>query len=65
MLMEFRTFNLTQGIWVEKFDLILLFMSYLMLSFMFSLVTYLFVQAPMASIVNQFLVAKSKNEQSS
>lgn len=63
VLMEFRTFNLTNGIWVEQYDLILLFLSYIVLSFAFSLITYLFVEAPMANLLYAFIVAKSKKEQ--
>jgi peptidoglycan/LPS O-acetylase OafA/YrhL len=58
VLMQFRTFNLSNGVWVESFDLQLLFLSFLTLSFMLSMVTYLFVEAPMSNLLNNFIAAK-------
>lgn len=63
MLLEFRTFNLTNGTWVESSEILLLFLSYLIVSFFFSFTAHLFVEAPMASLLNHFFVAKSKKEQ--
>lgn len=64
MWMEFRTFNLTNGVWIESSDLILMFLSYLIVSFLFSFVTFIFVEAPMANLLNQFLIAKSSKDKS-
>lgn len=62
MWMEFRTFNLTNGMWVVPSDIFLLFLSYLTVSFLFSFVAYIFVEAPMANLLNAFIIAKSKKD---
>ena len=56
IFMEFRSFNLEHGDWVQQFDLILLFGAFIALSFCFSFCTYLFVEAPMANLLNVFIV---------
>lgn len=65
IFMEFREFNLQHGEWVQGFNMSLLFLSFLALSFCFSTITYLFVEAPMANLLNALFVAntKDKNDQ--
>lgn len=57
IFMQFRSFNLSHGDWVQQFDLYLLFAAFATLSFCFSFATYLFIEAPMANLLNVFLVA--------
>lgn len=64
MWMEFRNFNLTNGYWVEGPDVFLLFLSFLITNFTFSFVTYVFVEAPMANLLTQFVINKQKKEKS-
>lgn len=49
---------MSNGVWVENFDLKLLFLSFLSLSFLLSSITYLFVEAPMSNLLNNFIAAK-------
>jgi len=65
ILMQFRVFNLQHGDWVQQFNLNLLFMSFLTLSFLFSTFTYLVVEAPMACLLNTFFVKHGKQSQNS
>lgn len=58
VIMQFRTFNLSNGVWVESFHLQLLFLSILTLSFLLSALTYLFVEAPMSNLLSNFIAAR-------
>jgi peptidoglycan/LPS O-acetylase OafA/YrhL len=53
---------LETGIWAEKYTTYLLFAAFTNISFVFSFITYLFIEAPFANIVNEFVRAKSPDE---
>ena len=55
VFIQFTIFNLEQGIWAEKLDTNLKFLSFLTFSFIFSLFLYLFVEAPFANLLNEFV----------
>lgn len=58
ILMQYRVFNLENGVWAQVFETNLLVAAYLAFSFAFSFITYLLVEAPMANILNDFLRTK-------
>ena len=60
--MQYRIFNLEDGIWAESWDTFLLFAAFLLGSFIFSFITYLFIEAPFANILTEFLKARSARE---
>ena len=60
--MQYRIYNQQYGEWGQKFNVVLYFIAFLTLSFMFSILTYLFVEAPMANILNEFFRAKTSEE---
>ena len=62
IFMEFRIFNLEQGIWADVFNTFLYFFAFITLSFCFSFLTFLFVEAPFANILNEFIRAKHPTE---
>merc|ERR1719446_1064683 len=62
IFMEFRIFNLEQGIWADQFNTNLYFFSFITVSFCFSFITYLFVETPFANILNEFVRAKTPEE---
>ena len=65
IFMEFRIFNLEQGIWADKFNTNLYFFSFLTISFCFSMISYIFIEAPFANILNEFIRAYTPVENKS
>lgn len=62
VFMTYRIFNLQHGEWAQRFTIDLYFCAFLALSFLFSLITYIFVEAPFANLLNFFFRAKSVSE---
>lgn len=58
IFMQFRIFNLENGVWAQVFETNMFFAAYLTFSFGFSFVTYLLIEAPFANILNDFWRAK-------
>lgn len=58
IFMQYRIFNLENGMWAQVFDTNLFFVAYLAASFGFSFVTYVLIEAPMANILNDFWRSK-------
>ena len=58
VFIQFTVFNLEQGIWADKYETNLRFLGFLTLSFLFSLLTYLFIEAPFANILTEFFRAR-------
>jgi peptidoglycan/LPS O-acetylase OafA/YrhL len=54
IFMQYRSFNLENGIWAQVFETNMSFVANLAFSFGFSLVTYLLVEAPFSNILNDF-----------
>lgn len=53
ILMQYRILNAENGLWLSRFDLYLLFLAFLTLSFLFSFFMYLAVEGPMASLADK------------
>ena len=62
IFMQYRIFNLEDGIWAESWDTFLLFAAFLLGSFIFSFITYIFIEAPFANLLTEFLKARSAKE---
>jgi len=60
--MQYRTYNQQYGEWGQKFNVFLYFIAFLTLSFMFSILTFLFVEAPLANVLNEFFKARTEEE---
>lgn len=58
IFMQFRAFNLENGVWAQVFETNMAFMANLGFSFAFSLVTYLLIEAPFSNILNDFFRSK-------
>ena len=58
IFMQYRAFNLENGIWAQVFETNLSFVAHLAFSFIFSAITYLLVEAPFANILNDFFRSK-------
>ena len=56
IFIQFDTFNLETGFWAQS--LINMCFAYLAISFLFSLVTYLFIEAPWSNLLNDFIREK-------
>ena len=53
--MQYYVFNLEHGLWLQKFDSILLCFSFLTISFIFSFCLYLVIDGPTSLLVSQFI----------
>ena len=60
ILMQFRIYNSQNGLWLSKNDLYLLFLAFTALAFIFSSLTYIFVEGPMAFLIEKFMRRYSK-----
>ena len=60
ILMQFSVYNAENGLWISKNDLYLLYLSYMAISFICSNLTYILVEAPMATIIEKFMKRISK-----
>ena len=58
VFMQFRQFNLAHGEWIQTFNLNLLFCAFLTISFIFSGLTYIIFEAPLANLLYAFSVSK-------
>jgi len=63
--MQFRIFDLEDGIWAQHFETNLYFAAFLTFCFGFSFLTYIFVEAPFSNLLNEFLRARAANEKAS
>ncbi len=59
--MQFHDFNVERGTWASGLDAFLFFLAYLTFSFLFSFVTMLIWEQPIASMWYEFVV-KPQNE---
>ena len=62
IFMQYRIFNLEHGDWAQRFVIDMYFCAFFTISFLFSFATYIFVEAPLANIVNEFFRSKSSAE---
>jgi len=62
IFMQYRIFNLQHGDWAQRFVIDMYFCAFFAISFLFSFATYIFVEAPLANIVNEFFRSKSSAE---
>lgn len=58
MFMQYRSFNLENGIWAQVYETNMAFLANLALSFGFSFFTYLLIEAPFANLLNDFFRQK-------
>jgi|APCry1669189733_1035249.scaffolds.fasta_scaffold87215_1 peptidoglycan/LPS O-acetylase OafA/YrhL len=54
VFMQFKIFNLENGIWAQKMQINLDFFAYLAISFIFSFITYLLIESPFSNLLNDF-----------
>lgn len=55
IFMQYFIFNLERGLWLQKFDAMLLSLSFLVLSFIFSFLSYLLIDGPCSLLVSQYI----------
>jgi hypothetical protein len=58
MFMQYRIYDMERGLWVQIFDTNLLYFAIFTYSICFSLITYLFVEGPMAKLISVFYTSK-------
>lgn len=58
IFMQFNSFNSQNGMWAQKYETALEWCAYGTFSFVFSLFTYLLIEAPMANFMKEFVFAK-------
>ena len=54
IFMQFESFNLTSGRWAQRFQVDCFCFAFLTISFGFSFLTYIFIEAPLANVLNDF-----------
>ena len=54
VLMQFYIFDTERGIWIQDLDVVMLFFSFLLFSYVLSFLFYLFVEGPFALLLEQF-----------
>lgn len=52
--MQFNIYNLQNGLWAQRMQTNLDFFAYLVISFIFSSITFVFVESPFANVLNDF-----------
>jgi peptidoglycan/LPS O-acetylase OafA/YrhL len=55
VFMQFNIFNLQNGLWAQRMQTNLDFFAYLATSFIFSSLTFVFIESPFANLLNDFL----------
>jgi len=58
--MLFREYNTERGQWGCAFDAILFFLAFLTFSYVFSFFTFIFIEQPIASMIKEFAIKKTK-----
>lgn len=58
IFMQMRIYNLERGIWADWYCTTLFFFAFSTFTFCFSFTTYMFVEAPLANLFNDFLRSK-------